>query len=193
VNPDTRDTFISKMKAIGDPAARSPDRERALRELKGLATSSLLPHVPIERAPEEPSTQHVLPLAVVSKTRGYFKSVVLQANGCYENGWYDGCSVMIRKLVEILILEVYEAHGRSRVIQDARGLFLMLGDMIAKLLADTTWNLARDSRVVLPKIKRLGDRAAHNRRYLATRQDVDQLLSGLRVLADDLLHLAGLK
>jgi hypothetical protein len=38
----------------------------------------------------------------------------------------------------------------------------------------------------------LGDRAAHARRYIATKQDVDKVISGLRVVVEELLHLAGL-
>ena len=45
----------------------------------------------------------------------------------------------------------------------------------------------------MPEIKKLGDRAAHNRRYWATKQDIANVLSGLRTAADDLLHLAGHK
>jgi len=46
---------------------------------------------------------------------------------------------------------------------------------------------------VLPEIKSLGDRSAHNRRYIAKKADVDKVIPGLRVLADDLLHLGKLK
>ncbi len=71
-----------------------------------------------EKDPVQPATTEVLPAAVVNNTRGYVEEVVLQANGCYENRWFDACSVMIRKLVEMLIIAVYEKEGRQ---QDIRG------------------------------------------------------------------------
>ena len=44
----------------------------------------------------DPQSQQVLPHSIVKNTRGYIEAVVRQINGCYENGWFDACSVMIR-------------------------------------------------------------------------------------------------
>jgi hypothetical protein len=140
-----------------------------------------------------PKTERVLPHSVVKTTRGYIEKVVLQANGCYERQWFDACSVMIRKLVEILIIESYEATGKDADIKGSNGDFLMLRDLISRMLKDASWNLSRESKRFLPDIKSLGDRSAHNRRYIATKDDVDKVIPGLRVIADDLLHLANLK
>ncbi len=97
------------------------------------------------------------------------------------------------KFVEILIIEVYEAHNKASEIKDRNGDFLMLGDLISSILKEAGWNLQRETKRVLPEIKSLGDRSAHNRRYIAKKADVDKVIPGLRVLADDLLHLANLK
>jgi hypothetical protein len=140
-----------------------------------------------------PKTEPVLPNAVVANTRDYYVRIIQQANGCYEHGWFDACSVMIRKFVEILIIEVYEAHGSAQAVKDRNDNFLMLGDLVSTILKDTAWNLGREAKIHLPEIKSLGDRSAHNRRYVATKPDVDKVLDGLRVIADELLHLAKLK
>jgi hypothetical protein len=145
---------------------------------------------PVETVPK---TEQVLPNAVVAKTRGYYVRIIQQANGCYENGWFDACSVMIRKIVEILIIEVYEENGKALEIKDGGGNFFMLSDLIATILKDSTWNLGRESKACLPLIKQMGDHAAHNRRYVATKTDVDKILPGLRIVADELLHVAKLK
>jgi hypothetical protein len=100
---------------------------------------------------------------------------------------------MIRKLVEILIIETYEAHKREVEIKDNNGEYFMLGSLVDAVLKATYWNLARESKSTLPKAKALGDRSAHNRRYVATVADVNAVIPGLRVLVDDLLHIAGLK
>lgn len=140
-----------------------------------------------------PKTEQVLSHSVVERTRGYLETVIQQANGSYEHNWFDSCSVMIRKFVEILIIEVYEAHNKASEIKDRNGDFLMLGDLVSCILKETGWNLQRETKRVLPEIKSLGDRSAHNRRYIAKKADVDKVIPGLRVLADDLLHLANLK
>jgi hypothetical protein len=69
----------------------------------------------------------------------------------------------------------------------------MLNKLIESIQKKTEWNLGREAQAALPLVKQLGDRSAHNRRYIATKQDVDRAIPGLRVLTDDLLHLAGLK
>lgn len=119
--------------------------------------------------------------------------MIIQANGCYERGWYEACSVMIRKFVETMIIEVFEAKGESQEIKDSHNNFLMLENLINNITSKISWNLQRDTKKFLPAIKALGDRAAHNRRYLCTKTDIDKVLSGLRVIADDLLHLSNLK
>jgi len=100
---------------------------------------------------------------------------------------------MIRKFVEILIIEVYEAQHKASDIKGGNGDFFMLGDLVSSILKETSWNLSRETKRVLPEIKSLGDRSAHNRRYIAKKADVDKVIPGLRVLADDLLHLGKLK
>ena len=78
-----------------------------------------------------PQNEHVLPHALVSGTRGYLERVVFQINGCYEHGWFDGCAVMMRRLVETLIIECFESHGIADRIQNPRtGEFFMLGDLV---------------------------------------------------------------
>jgi hypothetical protein len=69
----------------------------------------------------------------------------------------------------------------------------MLSGLVTAMLNQKYWQLQRETKRELPEIKKLGDRAAHNRRYEAMKQDIDQIRSGLRAVVDDLLHLAGYK
>ena len=62
------------------------------------------------------STQQVLPLSVVRGTRAYLETIAHQFNGSYERGWYDACAVMMRRLIETLIIEVFEGQGMSTKI-----------------------------------------------------------------------------
>jgi hypothetical protein len=172
-----------------------PNRVRAdaYKQISLICQSVLLPSIESLTANPIPETEQVLPMAVVEGTRGYIEKVVIQANGCYEHGWYDACAVMIRRLAETLIIEVYEKHKKEADIQDRDGNYLMLSHLVDKILADKTWNLGRETKQALPQLKSLGDRSAHNRHYLAKKGDIDKVLHGLRVVVDDLLHKAGLK
>jgi hypothetical protein len=175
------------------PSSTVTQRSSAVKEVKLLTESVIKPRFQALTANPVPVTEQVLPFAVVKQTRTYLEKIVTQGNGCYEHQWFDACSVMIRRLVETLIIELYEAKAKASDIKDANGDYLMLSRLIDKTLADKSWSLNRESKRTLPLVKTLGDRSAHNRRYVATKKDVDNVIPGLRVLADDLLHLAGLK
>jgi hypothetical protein len=130
---------------------------------------------------------------MVLGTRRYIEKVISQINSCYENGWFDSCAVMMRRLVETLIIECFEADKLDSKIKNADGEFNQLSDLISKMLSETSWNLGRDTKRTLPKLKQLGDRSAHNRRYNAHREDIDKVLSDFRMVCQELLYLARLK
>ncbi|HDY65789.1 MAG TPA: hypothetical protein ENH84_06110 [Phycisphaerae bacterium] len=135
-----------------------------------------------------------MPRALVANTRGYIEKVVDQVNGCYEKGWFDGCAVMMRRLLETLIIECFEKHGIANKIKDTRnGDFLYLSELIGHTLKERAWNLGRNSKRALPILKAVGDQSAHSRRYNAHREDIDKLLPDFRTACQELLYIAGLK
>lgn len=140
-----------------------------------------------------PKSQSVIPHSMVKKTRGYIERVVFQINGTYENGWYDSCAVMMRRLLETLIIEVFEYHRIDSRIKNSSGDFLYLSDLVSALLSEKTWNLGRNSRKALPILKDIGDQSAHSRRFIAHREDIDKLLFDFRTVAQELLFLSNLK
>jgi len=78
-----------------------------------------------------PINELILPHAMVRGTRGYIERVVYQINGCYEKGWFDGCAVMMRRLIETLIIECFEKYGiADRIKNPKTGDFLALGDLV---------------------------------------------------------------
>lgn len=185
--------YENLIEALKIPGTSPGKRSETVKRIKLVTESTIKPKIEALTANPVPHTEQVLPISVVKKTRTYFEKIVTQANGCYEHQWFDACSVMIRRFVETLIIELFEAKSKEANIKDSNGDFLMLGKLIDKTLSETSWNLGRETKRTLPLIKNLGDRSAHNRRYVATKRDVDEVVPGLRVLADDLLHLAGLK
>jgi hypothetical protein len=134
-----------------------------------------------------------LPQEVWKGTRGYIEKVCEQMNGCYQFGFYDASSVMMRRLVETLLIEAYEALKRENEIKDSSGNFFMLRDLISRATGSNLIGLGRDARDALSKIKEMGDRSAHNRRYNAVRSDMDKVQSGIRVLVDELINIASLR
>lgn len=148
------------------------------------------------RPPEEglhARTQAVINMSLVKGTRGYVERIANQINGAYENGWYDAAAVMLRRLIETLIIEAFEKHGIADRIQNSAGDFFFLRDLINATLSEASWNLGRNTKLALPKLKDIGDKSAHSRRYLAHRTDLEQLLSDVRTVVQELLFLSGLK
>lgn len=138
--------------------------------------------------------QSVIPFELVRGTgRSYLERIVHQVNGTYSSGWYDACAVMIRKLIETLIIEVFEANGLDSKIKSPNGDFYFLSDLVSAILSEAKWNLSRNARKALPKLKDVGDKSAHSRRFIAVRNDIDTLRSDLRVVVQELITIAKLK
>lgn len=175
---------------IKAPSTAAAQRRQVLRQVRHAVQVEVAPRLKNLEGPAQPTTERVLPVALLSSAPSYLKKTLLQANGTYEQRWFDAASVMIRKLVENLIIDVYEKHGRSDEIKKG-GDYMMLNGLIEAILQQQHWPVQRETKRALPELKQLGDRAAHNRRYQATQQDIDRLLPGLRAAVDDLLHLAG--
>ncbi len=193
IGPDTIASVAKCLSVVKSTDAKARTRCTALRDLRLTFSATVAPHFDLRAADSIPRSEQVLPMAVVDKTRGYIVKVVQQANGCYEHQWFDACAVMIRKLVEILIIEVFEAHAKSADIKDKDHNYFMLGDLVDRLLAEPKWTLGRETKRFLPEIKTSGNRSAHNRFYIATKGDLDRLLPGLRVAVDEMLHLSKIK
>lgn len=159
-------------------------------ELREIIPQSYVP--PSEGAKSK--TEMIVANSLVKNTRGYIERVVVQINGSYENGWYDGCAVMIRRLLETLIIEAFESHAIASKIKNPKtGDFYYLSDLISLALSEPSWNLSRNTRQSMPKLKTIGDLSAHSRRYNAHRSDIDNIISDLRVVVQELIYLAGLK
>ena len=157
--------------------------------LEAVAPDQLLP--PSEVAP--PKQQPVIPHSLFKETRGYLEKVAFQINGTYEATCYDACAVMIRRLVEMLIIEGFDAHGMAAQIKNASGDFLYLQDLINATLRETSWSLGRNTKAGLTRLKTIGDQSAHSRRYNARREYIDDVIIDVRTVAEELLYLSGIR
>lgn len=149
--------------------------------------------LPPEGGLEAIGGEHVIPFTIIRNTRGYLERITHQINGSYSNGWYDACAVMIRRLIETLIIEAFENHNIATSIKNSAGDFFYLSDLISKTLSESSWNLSRNAKQALPKLKDVGDKSAHSRRFNAVRGDIDKIQPELRIVVQELVYLAGLK
>lgn len=135
----------------------------------------------------------IVPVSLVRGTRGYIEKVANQANGCYQNGWFDACAVMLRRLLETLIIESFEAHNIAQQIKNTQGEYYFLSDLIQRTLDERSWTIGRNAKRAMPRLKDLGDKSAHGRRFNAVRDDLEKVQGDIRVVAEELLYLAKLK
>lgn len=135
----------------------------------------------------------LFPLAVLAEAkRGYLVTVARQMNGSYTSGWYDACAVMMRRLLEISLIEAFEGKSIAHKIRDADGNYLHLSDLVDHAMAETAWSLSRNARKFLPQLRDVGHLSAHGRYYHARKEDIDQVRHGCRVVIEEFLHHAGL-
>jgi len=135
----------------------------------------------------------LFPLSVLSQAgRGYLVTVGRQMNGALAAGWHDACLVMMRRLVEISIIEAFEAKGVADHIKDPNGNYLPLSDLVARALAAKSMPLSRNTRKHLPDLRDLGHMSAHGRYFTARRDDIDRIRQACRIVIEEFLHHADL-
>jgi Domain of unknown function (DUF4145) len=137
-------------------------------------------------------SDEVIPKDFVSGTRLYLEEIVHQINGAYDNGFYDACAVLCRRLMESLIIEVYISRSRQHEIQ-ANGVFFFLDRLISYIRNDTAVTLGRNTPKTMEEMKQIGDTAAHDRTYITRKGDIDGIKANLRRTISDLLVASGIR
>ena len=133
-------------------------------------------------------------MEIVTEAKSCVRRVAAQAIGCYENGWYDACMVMVRRLLETLVIECYESRGIAGRIMNKNGDYLFLGDLLDQFLSEPSWRVSRNGKTYFPRLKEIkaaGDIAAHSRCYLTSRQDVESIKKLLSFCIQELIYIAG--
>lgn len=136
------------------------------------------------------ATESILPSEWVADTRKNLEKLAYQINGSYYAGFYDGCAVLMRRLMETLIIETYVHKSRSDEIK-TDGNFRPLDWLISKAINDSSLHLNRNSKRSMGEIKHLGDTAAHDRNYITRQTNIDDLKPRYMKLIHELLNLAG--
>lgn len=141
--------------------------------------------------PVAPSSS-LFPLELFDHTRRkYIPKTARQVAISYDNQAYDACLVMIRRLLETLIIEVFEHFGVQDRIKNIKGHYLFCSDLIDQLISEKhLWVIGRKAVEGMKKIKTLGDLCAHDRRFNATKNDLDEIKLDLRVILEELIHLS---
>ncbi len=117
----------------------------------------------------------------------HFEELVKEVNGAYEQGYYNACAVILRRILESLIILIFIKHKQTDLIK-VNGTFLGLEILIERILTLNGIDMSRDARKNMNKIKEIGDVAAHSRSYLTIAQDIDDMKHAARRTLDELLQ-----
>lgn len=139
------------------------------------------------------STDCILPCSLYENTRGFIELLSRQINAAYEYNIFDGCAVLMRRLVEVLLILSYEHNQIELEIQDGKGQYLPLEKIIANAKSHTTLRLARDTKVMLDELRSIGNFAAHKIYFNCRRPDLQRVISNYRATVEELLYKSGIR
>jgi hypothetical protein len=130
----------------------------------------------------------IVPEDLVKKLRKFYAELALEINGQFKYQFYDGCLVLIRRMVESLIVDLFEKIGHADKIKTAQGEYMMLNALIGVVCSGQYLKLAKGAKDALEKIKEAGDKGAHNRFNLAVERDVQNIETGMRAVISELIE-----
>ncbi|GGD72777.1 hypothetical protein GCM10011514_41080 [Emticicia aquatilis] len=134
------------------------------------------------------SSDIILPEILYSGTRGYIEKIAKQINASYENNIFDGCAVLMRRLIEILIIHVYENLGRINEIKDSNG-YKNLSSIINYTISNhVVKNMSKITEETLDEFRELGNFSAHQIKYNAKRGDIERVRLKFRLAVEELLY-----
>lgn len=126
----------------------------------------------------------LIPLEIFENSKKHLQRIAEQINNCYNIKAYDACFILLRKLTEVLIIEIFEEYKLESTIKDSDGNYLMLKKLISSFQNERSFSNINNRNVKesLPKIKKNGDLSAHNRTFIARKGDIDRLRDDFRIV-----------
>lgn len=133
--------------------------------------------------PEPASAKDVyLASDIFDKMPEYITRLLPQLNGAFDFEWHESCAMLLRRLAETLVIELYVRRGWEVDVRDpASNEFLMLKSLIQKLNGDSRLHIERRTIDGLERIKDLGNTAAHDFRIRIRRSDLNRLQTAARL------------
>jgi len=134
----------------------------------------------------------IIPKELYNGTRGYIINLCNQINASYENNIFDGCAILMRRLIEILLIHTYENTGNIDSIKENDG-YKNLSYIINYTLSNKPFTLSKEIQELIDTFRILGNFSAHKIHYNAKKQYLDEVKSTYRLAIEELLYKSGLK
>jgi hypothetical protein len=135
----------------------------------------------------------ILPHDLLNHTRGFLESLLNQINLSFEQGAYDGCAMLMRRLVEILLILAFRKLGVENQIFGADGDYVSLKKIIGAAVVLPQMALSKRTKDHLSEVRELGNLSAHSVEYSCKRSDIANRALEYRAAIEELAYKAGVK
>lgn len=156
-----------------------------------------LPEEVTGKAPIEPEEadipDYILPFELYKGSRDNIEKIGDQINRSFHYAIYDGCAVLMRRLVETLLILTFREHGVEEEILDADGNYFRLSKLVDVAVQNKTLGFSRNAKRYFDLFREKGDLSAHNPFHIALRTDLDRAQPRFRHLIQELVYKAGIK
>jgi hypothetical protein len=115
--------------------------------------------------------------------------LIPQVNGCWDRGWFEACAVTTRRLLETLIVHLYEKRGWASEIKTDFG-YKKLNNLVDKVCGDGRVGLNQHQKDALEHLKMIGDVAAHDYKIRVRKSDLERKRIHLRLTCERLIFIA---
>lgn len=147
----------------------------------------------INESEEVISDDSILPEILLQETkRPYLIKLAKQINSSYENNLFDACSLMMRRLLEVLLIHCFEASKIENDIKDNEGNYKNLKTLINKAISRPEIAISNDVKKDIDKFRELGNLSAHRVKYNCRRDDIRADKLSYRAIIEELLYVSTL-
>jgi hypothetical protein len=127
--------------------------------------------------------------AIFKDSPTFISFLIPQINGCWDHSWFEACALICRRLLETLIIHLYETRGWARDIRNIEG-YVGLQKLVDVVSSDARVGLEKRSKEGLAHLKMMGDVAAHDYKVRVRRPDLERKRTELRLACERLLFIA---
>lgn len=114
--------------------------------------------------------------------------LVKQINATYENNLFDACALMMRRLLELLLIEYIESLHLQNLITNTDGDYIKFSVIINRVKSSSTISLTNKLYDDLHLFRKLGNLSAHKNMFYLRKNDISKNELCFRVLVEELLR-----
>ena len=138
-------------------------------------------------------SEAIISASLYESSRTYIKLLSQQINACYDHNIFDGCAVLMRRLLEILLIHSFEKNGIDALIRNGDNSFKMLVDIVSIAKSNKVLALSRNTKEALDAFRDIGNFAAHKIFYNTKKSDINSLKISYRATIEELLYKSGIR